>query len=223
MGFYRTYQRSKEHLRGPDGRLRPGFFDPADEPSQRAHGEAVLRAMIEASRAHGADLIAEDLGVIPDFVRPSLASLDVPGYKVLIWEQRDGAFRDPAGYPARSVACFSTHDTAPVSAWWRALPPWEREAACRLPGMQSRGALGSDFTPAAHACLLDTILRANSELVLLLAQEVLGDDARINTPSTVGPHNWTWRLPRDVSELLDDPATAASVARVREAIARAGR
>jgi hypothetical protein len=39
----------------------------------------------------------------------------------------------------------------------------------------------------------------------------------------VGAHNWTWRLPRDVSALLDDPDAAASVNRVREAIARAGR
>lgn len=223
VGFYRTYQRPKEHLRGPDGRLRPGFFDPADEPAQKAHGEAVLTAMIEASRAHGADLIAEDLGVIPDFVRPSLAALDVPGYKVLIWEQRDGVFRDPAGYPARSVACFSTHDTAPVSAWWCALPRWERDAVCRLPGMSNHGALSPSFTPEAHRALLDTILRAGSELVLLLAQEVLGDSTRINTPSTVGPHNWTWRLPRALPRLLDDPDAAAAAGRVRDAIARAGR
>lgn len=222
VGFYRTYQRSADALRGPDGKLRPGFFDPADEPAQKAHGEAVLSAMIEASRAHDADLVAEDLGVIPDFVRPSLASLDVPGYKVLIWEQRDGRFHDPARYPARSVACFSTHDTAPVSVWWEALPDWEREAVCRLPGMSGR-ALPPRFGPEVHAALLDTILRAGSELVLLLAQEVLGDRARINTPSTVGAHNWTWRLPRTVATLLDDPETAASVARVREAIARAGR
>lgn len=223
VGFYRTYQRPREGLRGPDGRLRPGFFDPADEPAQKAHGEAVLSAMIEASRAHGADLIAEDLGVIPDFVRPSLAALDVPGYKVLIWEQRDGVFRDPGAFPARSVACFSTHDTAPVSAWWTSIPAWERDAVRRLPGMSGHGPLGDAFTPAVHSALLDTILRAGSELVLLLAQEVLGDDTRINTPSTVGPHNWTWRLPRELPALLDDPGAAASAARVREAIARAGR
>lgn len=222
VGFYRTYQRPADALRGPDGKLRPGFFDPAGDAAQKAHGEAVLSAMIEASRANGADLVAEDLGAIPDFVRPSLAGLDVPGYKVLIWEQRDGAFIDPARYPARSVACFSTHDTAPVSAWWEALPAWEREAVCRLPGMSGR-ALPPTFTADVHSALLDTILRSGSELVLLLAQEVTGDRARINTPSTVGPHNWTWRLPRPIARLLDDPETAASAARVRDAIARAGR
>jgi 4-alpha-glucanotransferase len=119
------------------------------------------------------------------------------------------------------VACFSTHDTAPVSVWWNALPAWERAAVCRLPGMSP--ALPERFNPEVHTALLDTILRAGSDLVLLLAQEVLGDHTRINTPSTVGAHNWTWRLPRDVSALLDDPDAAASVNRVREAIARAGR
>jgi 4-alpha-glucanotransferase len=225
VGFYRTYMRPVDKLRGPDKKLLPGFFDPADEPAQKLHGEAVIGAMIAAAKETGAGLVAEDLGVIPDYVRPSLAAMGVPGYKVLIWEQEGGAFRDPTRYPACSVACFGTHDTAPVAAWWESLPAWERDAVCRLPALASRGgaSLGARFTPAVHHALMALVLGARSELVLLLMQDVLGVHDRVNTPSTVGPHNWTWRLPDTVEALTADEGVRARLAMVRAEVERAGR
>src|SRR5262249_12789627 len=85
--FYRTHMREHEKEVGRGGGRGPGFFDPAEEAAQIEHGEAVVRAMMEAAREGGAELIAEDLGVIPPFVRKSLPKLGVPGYKVLIWEK----------------------------------------------------------------------------------------------------------------------------------------
>ncbi len=225
VGFYRTYMRPVDRLRGADGKLLPGYFDPSEEPAQKAHGEAVIGAMIEAAKETGAGLVAEDLGVIPDYVRPSLAAMGVPGYKVLIWEQDHGRFRDPAHYPALSVACFDTHDTAPVAAWWEALPQWEREAVCRLPVMAARGgaSLGARFTPAVHEALMALLLESRSELVLLLAQDLLGAFDRINVPGTVGPHNWTWRLPATTDALLADEGVRVKLAMVRARAEHSGR
>lgn len=225
VGFFRTYQRPVDKLRGVDGRLLPGFFDPADEAAQHRHGQDVLRAMIDAARAEGADLIAEDLGVIPDYVRPTLAALDVPGYKVLIWEQEAGVFRDPAGYPVRSVACFGTHDTDAVRVWWTSRADWEREAVARLPAMAAAGAtsLSREFTPAVHRALMSLILGARSELALLLVQDILGTVDRINVPSTVGSHNWSWRLPDTVAALSQRPEVRAVLGMVRAEVERSGR
>lgn len=220
VGFYRTYSRKLDQLRSAEGKLLPGSFDPATEPAQLAHGEAVLTAMIEGARHHGARVIAEDLGVIPDFVRPSLQGLGVPGYKVLRWEQDGGKFRDPAAFPALSVACFGTHDTDSVAAWWRSLPTWERDAFLALPTMQGAGTNWSD---AVHSALLATLMGAASELVLLLWQDVVGSLDRINTPSTVGPHNWTWRMPATIAATLADESLAPTFDRARQAAERAGR
>ncbi|MFO0609280.1 MAG: 4-alpha-glucanotransferase [Polyangiales bacterium] len=225
VGFYRTYMRPVDRLRGPDNKLLPGFFDPSEEPAQLAHGEAVIGAMVAAAKDTGAALVAEDLGVIPDYVRPSLTRMGVPGYKVLIWEQRDGAFHDPAGYPSLSVACLGTHDTAAVATWWRELPAHERAAVCRLPVMAARGGegLGTTYTPAVQAALTAQALAAGSSLALLMIQDVLGVDVRINTPGTVGPHNWTWRLPKTVEALADDEGAKAALASLAAEIKGAGR
>jgi 4-alpha-glucanotransferase len=144
---------------------------------------------------------------------------------VLIWEQENGVFRDPARYPARSVACFGTHDTDPVAAWWEALPSWERDAVCRLDALAARGgsSLGARFTPAVHEALTALLLGSRSELVLLLAQDVLGVRDRVNVPATVGPHNWTWRLPNTIESLSADDAVRARLAMLRSEVERAGR
>src|SRR4029077_19506581 len=119
VGFYRTYGRMKE---GGEG-----VFSPDDEPAQRALGETVL----DLFRAAGAEIIAEDLGTVPDFVRASLARLGIPGYRVFRWERHwhtDGQpFRDPSEYPPNSVAVSGTHDPEPLVVWWEGAPAAEQE------------------------------------------------------------------------------------------------
>ena len=175
--------------------------------------------MKDAAAEVGAQLIAEDLGSVPDYVRPALAELDVPGYKVLIWEKDGPRFRDPATYPARSVACFGTHDTAPVGPWWRSLSEPERAAALELPVLRDLSPPpGKTFTPEVHAALLHLICGAASELVLLLLQDILGRSERINVPGSVGDHNWTYRLPTPIEQMAREPKLKALLIRLYEAI-----
>jgi 4-alpha-glucanotransferase len=228
VGFYRTYMRDNDRRVSAQGKLLPGHFDPSEEPAQLAHGEAVVRAMIEAAREGGATIIGEDLGVIPPFVRKSTPKLGVPGYKVLIWEKDDvngrEVFRDPTTFPALSLSCFGTHDTPSVATWWEGLSDVERAAVKALPGLAPLAdTLGPTFTPAVHQALVDLLCQSGSDLVLFLLQDILGTKHRINTPSTVGAHNWTYRLPATVAELRADPGVFKLTEMVRRSVERSGR
>ena len=59
--------------------------------SRRRTKQSQLRARRDAwcgiYQESGAEIIAEDLGTVPDFVRASLRRLGVPGFKVLRWER----------------------------------------------------------------------------------------------------------------------------------------
>ena len=115
--------------------------------------------MKEAAREGGAQLIAEDLGVIPPFVRASLARLAVPGWEVIRVEKDPvggkEAFRDPAGYAPLSVACFGTHDMDRWQRGGRGSADKERAAVKALPGLAEHAKeLGATFTPAVHRALL---------------------------------------------------------------------
>jgi len=205
VGLYRTYGR-------PVG--GEPFFNPADEETQIRQGEDVLRVIQDA----GADVMAEDLGTVPDFVRESLARLGVPGCKVLRWERdwhTPGApFRNPGLYPRVSVAMTGTHDTEPVAVWWDEAPLDERAALLKLPLMQAQEEIGPDepWSDRLRDALADLIFDAGSDEVFLPIQDVFGWRDRINTPGTVGPHNWTWRLPWPVDEWTTRDETRARAA-----------
>jgi 4-alpha-glucanotransferase len=201
VGLYRTYGWTR------DGR---SFFSPAGQDAQVRQGEAVLGIYI----ASGLHLVAEDLGAVPAFVRESMARLHVPGSKVLRWERRwdepGQPFVDPADYPPESAAMPGTHDTEPLAAWWEGLAPADRAALVDLPALRRHGvAPGDDWSDALRDALLESLYASGADQLLLPLPDVFGWRDRINTPSTTGDHNWTWRLPWPVDVLRTHPVGAA--------------
>jgi 4-alpha-glucanotransferase len=223
VGFYRTY------FRPHDGGAPA--FTPEHEPEQRRLGERVL----DVFRQPGAEIIAEDLGTVPDFVRESLAQLAVPGYKVFRWERlwhsEGQPFRDPAEYPPVGVATSGTHDTEPMIIWWEQAPRDERAAVLDIPSLRGRiadedvaAALDAATLPhPVHEALLETLYASGSDLLILPIQDVFGWRDRINQPATVGDGNWRWRLPWPVDRIATEPAAMAVAAQLREWSARHGR
>jgi 4-alpha-glucanotransferase len=207
VGFYRTYARD---------RSGHGFFSPGDEPAQLAQGEALMALF----RSRGSLIVAEDLGVVPDFVRASQARMGVPGLKVLRWERlwhsHGQPFRDPREYPACSVAISGTHDTETMNEWWEGAGGQERRAAAAIPALRDAG-IDADtaYTPATRDALVQALFESGSDLVMLPLQDFFGWRDRINTPSKVGDENWTWRLPYTVESLMTDPAAVERASWIR--------
>ena len=218
VGFYRTYAKPR------DG--GEPFFTPSEEPDQVALGEKVLDIFHES----GAEIIAEDLGIVPTFVRQSLARTATPGFCIMRWERewdRAGQpFRDPGDYPVRSVAASGTHDTEPLAVWWETATDGDREAVAQLPSVAretpdgTEPSAGADiaqvhadtaraasrsYDPHVRDALLEGLFAASSELLLLTIQDVFGWRDRINEPATVNDVNWTYRLPWPVDRLSEIP------------------
>jgi 4-alpha-glucanotransferase len=205
------------------GAQERGRFDPEGTEPQRARGQRVLGAVLEElAQEGGVDpprAIAEDLGMVPQFVRDVLRELEMPGYRVLPWEKDDsGRFRDPRAFPHQSVVSWSTHDTAPIVAWWDDLPEPDRAVLAQRAGLRPDA-----DDDSRSLTLLRDLYGAQSDLALVLAQELLAIRDRINTPATVGGQNWTWRLPRPLEELETDPRLVARFGAIRQLVDAAGR
>jgi len=216
VGFYRTYYRP---LDGGE----PAFV-PDTEEAQQWLGERVLSVF----REPGTEIIAEDLGVIPDFVRASLTRLDVPGYRVFRWERQwhepEHPFRDPLEYPASSVATSGTHDTEPMTVWWEGASQAERKAVLAIPFFCQRlsredlsEALGSqEPSRILREAMLELLFASGSDILLLPIQDLFGWRDRINQPATVSDGNWTWRLPWPSDRMVTEPDAMAMATQLRE-------
>jgi 4-alpha-glucanotransferase len=190
---------------------------------------AVVR--MEAARA-GAVVVGEDLGNVPRGLRRELESSGILGCRVMLFERGRGetpVFRDPARYPARSIASFSTHDL-PTWAGWRkgreidarlatgdiAVPFAEAEHARRRTeraAFDAMTATAGDGDPASADAMHRALAQSRSRLAMVQVENVLGIEAQPNLPGTTSQYpNWRQRLPLGPEALADDPGMVRTAA-----------
>ena len=197
------------------GRL-PGFVDyddstPEHRSHNKIHGEVLLGLLGEEIGLHR--LIAEDLGEVAPYVRPVMAQMEIPGFKIPMWERfPDGNMKPGEMYDRISVATYATHDHAPMLTQWE-----EWQAGLLRGGEEARGCLKiltellrfagmpelNPLTPFAgkvHETLLEGLLACNSWIVIPMITDLFGSSQRFNVPGAVGSANWTARIEIPVSE-----------------------
>jgi 4-alpha-glucanotransferase len=154
----------------------------------------------------GLALIAEDLGDLDESARDFIAHSGLPGMKVLVY-----AF-DPVGEssylphncPRDAVIYTGTHDTPTFVQWLFSLAsPAERDYASRYLRLREDEGFGWGAVCGAWISPCRLAIAPMQDLL------GLGADARMNTPGTMGPHNWSWRvreaaLNADVSRRLGE-------------------
>ena len=232
LGFYRIYgfpwqpQRNDEFLplseaeaRARSGGESPHFQPRADDTREHKEqncreGEEYLRAVLQ--EAGPGSVIGEDLGEVPDYVRPNLKKLGIAGYKVPQWEKRDDGHLIPgAEYERLSLATYATHDHDPLRAMWEQLTRdaagphgdgarWERRILAEYAGLPVEH-LPHAFTPKVHLALIGALFKSNAWIAILMITDLFGRAERFNSPGVAGGANWTQRLHAPVSELIQDP------------------
>ena len=148
--------------------------------------------LLEVLRAQAPDLelIAEDLGDLGPEALEFVRTCGVPGMKVMAFAFDPGV--ESAYLPhncwGNCVVYTSTHDTPTFVQWLtQADPAWSRFARDYLRLREEEG-LGWGVISGAWATA--------APLAIAPMQDVLGlgADARMNTPGTMGPLNWSWRV-----------------------------
>jgi len=162
---------------------------PAEAPDARtgawidAPGPALMAALDEVP----VGFIAEDLGLVTPEVDALRNAHGLLGMAVHQFGFGAEPFspHTPSMTPEDVVAYPGTHDNDTVLGWWNNAEETTRERA--------REAGVTDEHP--HVDLIRLGLKSAARWYIAPLQDVLGlpSEARMNTPATVGPHNWTWR------------------------------
>jgi len=241
LGFYRVYafpwqpQQNGEftHLSHHEARGRTGGelprFWPDDDGNEdkknknRLQGEELLRMVLETAGKTG--VVAEDLGMVPDYVRPSLLHLGIPGFKIPIFERnQDGSYKDSSQYSPLSVATPGTHDHEPLAALWKRWSSSPDHAAERRHLLSWIGwdpdRAPQDLTPELHAAIVRKLLGCSSWLAVLMITDLFAQTARFNQPGPASDSNWSERLSVPVGEFDRDPAIISCLRRLEPCLPR---
>ncbi len=145
------------------------------------------------------NIIAEDLGLLTEGVYKMIAKLKYPGMKVLEfgfdpWGNSDHA---PHNIVENSIVYTSSHDLPTIKDWFNKLSYDNKRYVLEY--------LRLDNEYFVTEAMIKTALSSIGKMVIIPLQDYLelGEEGRMNTPSTLG-QNWKWRAYDE--QLIDDLA-----------------
>ena len=248
LGFYRIYsfpwrpQQNKKFLPLDWTQMlqqtggRAPHFQPRDDqgPSNcaanRGEGEQYLRPLLEESG--DARLVGEDLGTVPDYVRPSLRSLGIAGFKIPQWEFYHGRVTPGAEYDRLSVATYATHDHPPLRAMWEqarnGVDPAADQARADLEKIATfaefkRSSEQVDFVRDFYPAIMHALFQSESWIAVVMITDLIARKYRFNIPGTAASSNWVRRMQRSISQLRSSPKERKRMALIREMLHETGR
>lgn len=224
LGFFRIYSfpwrpernaeflpLSEEEAKNRTGGKLPQFIpcddsNPDNQEVNRLQGHRLFRMIAEELGNH--HILAEDLGELSPYVRPTLQALEIPGYKIPQWEIASDGWPIPGrDYPRLSLATYATHDHPPLHALW---DEWFTDtqsedgdkAQKALRHMQEitrfaemNVALPAPWSDEIHEGLLRGLFACNSWLAINMFTDLFGTSERFNVPGSASTQNWTARFP----------------------------
>lgn len=216
--------------------LIPQGARPGQGAYLRSPMQDLLRLTALEAWRHGALIVGEDLGTIPEGFRQQLDEAGILGMRVLWFERDPTGFFAPQHWTPKAVGTTSTHDAPTVAGWWAGRDlDWRArlglfgadadEPGARAERARDRERLWSAFTHAGVAegplpqdggevavAAAAYVGRSACALAVLPVEDALALEEQANIPGTIDEHpNWRRRMPAAAETMLEEPAAAACV------------
>ena len=140
------------------------------------------------------DIIAEDLGFLTESVKDLLKDTGYPGMKILqfAFDCSQESEYLPHNYNNNCVVYTGTHDNTTIKDWYKNLNLEDKRMCVNY--------INNKYTKEneIHWDFICLAMRSVADTCIIPVQDYLGlgNEARINTPSTLGD-NWRWRLNKE--------------------------
>ncbi|MBQ7919490.1 MAG: 4-alpha-glucanotransferase [Lachnospiraceae bacterium] len=134
-------------------------------------------------------VIAEDLGFLTDSVIELVEKCGFPGMKILEFAFGTDATNEylPHNYKSNCIVYTGTHDNETIMGWYESVDEQDRTYADEYLGIKDGDEVNMKFIASAFSSVAETVVIPMQDYL------GLGNEARINTPSTLGG-NWEWRM-----------------------------
>ncbi|MFA6844319.1 MAG: 4-alpha-glucanotransferase [Sphaerochaetaceae bacterium] len=141
------------------------------------------------------DILAEDLGFVTKEVEQLRDENNFPGMRIAQFgfNLSDKGILDsldtflPHNYQYNCVAYTGTHDNETTQGWFDHQSPEGKKAICSYLACTSENVVWS---------LIRAVMASHAHYAIFPLQDILGlgNQARMNTPSTCSRENWSWQL-----------------------------
>lgn len=150
-------------------------------------------------------IVAEDLGTIDEGVRKLMRDTGYPGMKVFEFAFDGDPENEylPSNFTTKNcVAYTGTHDNETLRAFIENMDKTERKAFEKRLEEECLNADVAYLTETVDdecKTIVELLFSSIADIVVVPMQDVLclGDEARMNTPSTLSERNWTFRFTKD--------------------------
>ena len=134
-------------------------------------------------------IIAEDLGLLTPSVIKLVKKCGYPGMKILEFAFDSDEDNDylPHNYEKNCIVYTGTHDNDTAKGWYSSLKKKDKDTAREYMAVKSAKDIVWGLIRLANASVADTCIIPMQDYL------ELGNEARINMPSTLG-NNWDWRM-----------------------------
>lgn len=182
-----------DHFRGLDSYYSVPYGDKTAENGKWVEGPGYDFVREIKQNFKGIRIIAEDLGFLTPSVKRLLKKSGFPGMKILqfAFDSREESDYLPHNYTRNCVVYTGTHDNDTVLGWFAVLPRKDRVFARRYLRLSRQEGYNWGLMRGAWSSVADTAIVTMQDILSL------GTEARINTPSLLGPPNWCWRAKRE--------------------------
>jgi 4-alpha-glucanotransferase len=178
-----------DHFRGFAGYWEIPASSPTAKEGQWVTGPGRLLFDAIEKKLGKLPIIAEDLGLITDDVVELIEGCGFPRMKVLSFGfGGDGTHEFlPHNYAPNTIVYTTTHDTDTLVGWWKTASAHEKHMAGTYLACDDNN---------VHWAAIRTCMQSVSRLAVFPLQDVLGlgSEHRMNSPGSLGAHNWSWRI-----------------------------
>jgi 4-alpha-glucanotransferase len=138
------------------------------------------------------DIIAEDLGFLTEEVHELIEATGYPGMKILqfAFDPREESDYLPHTYKNNCVVYTGTHDNDTIMGWVKNVKSEDLMHAGNYLKLSFEEGINWGFIRGAFSSVADMCIIPMQDFL------GLGEEARMNIPSTLG-NNWTWRMKED--------------------------
>lgn len=191
-----------DHFRGFDSYWSIPALDKTARNGKWKIGPGIDLFRVIKEKLGEVDIIAEDLGFLTPRVRKLLRDSGYPGMKIFEFAFGEDENNEnlPTNISKNTVVYTGTHDNQTFLGWYKSAPTLEQEFCVNY--------LAKYLDKKESEILKDVVFNAtealwksNAIISIIPMQDLLnlGNEARMNTPSTLG-NNWNWRLRADLKD-----------------------